>query len=299
MRVLVTGSHGLIGTALTERLEAEGHQVTRLVRGEAGPGRVAWDPAGGTIDSAGLEGHDAVVHLAGEGIGDHRWTDAHKARILDSRRTGTTLLAEALAGLSARPSVLVSGSAVGYYGDRGDEELTEQSGPGSGFLADVVRAWEDSTAAASEAGIRVVHLRTGLVMSAKGGALAETLPIFKAGLGGRLGSGRQWWSWISIDDEVGAIVHALTNSPVVGPVNLTGPAPVTNAEFTKTLGRVLGRPAALVVPKAALAIRFGREMTEEMLLASQRALPVRLTETGYPFTHRTLEAALRAVLHRP
>lgn len=299
MRILVSGSHGLIGSALVERLEAGGHQVTRLVRGEAGASQVRWDPAAGTIDQAGLEGHDAVVHLAGEGIGKHRWTADHKAKVLDSRRTGTTVLAEAMATLTAPPKVMVSASAVGFYGDRGDEELTEESGPGSGFLADVVRVWEDATSAALAAGVRVVRIRTGLVMSANGGSLGEMLPIFRAGLGGRLGSGRQWWSWISIDDQVGAIIHALNTEELSGAVNLTGPTPVTNAEFTKTLGHVLGRPAALVVPRLALAVRFGREMTEDMLMASQRALPTRLLATGFEFAHTTAEQALRAVLDRP
>lgn len=298
MRVLVTGSRGLIGTALIERLRAGGHSTTRLVRGTPQQGEVAWDPAAGTIDAAGLEDHDAVVHLAGEGIGDHRWTAAHKARVLDSRRFGTRLLTESLAALERPPAVLFSASAVGYYGDRGDEVLTEESTPGSGFLADVVREWEAATAPAADAGIRTVVARTGIVLSDRGGALAEMLPIFKLGAGGRLGSGRQWWSWISLDDHCAAIERALTDPALSGPVNCTSPNPVTNAEFTSTLGWVLRRPAIAPVPKLALSIRFGREMAEEMLLAGQRVLPARLEAAGFTFAHPDLTTALRAVLGR-
>lgn len=298
MRVLVTGSRGLIGTALIERLQSGGHRTTRLVRGAPGAGEVAWDPAAGAIDRAGLEGHDAVVHLAGEGIGDHRWTAAHKARVLDSRKAGTRLLTEALAGLDQPPAVLVSASAVGYYGDRGDEVLTEDSTPGSGFLADVVREWEAATGPATDAGIRTVLTRTGIVLSDRGGALAEMLPIFKLGAGGRLGSGRQWWSWISLDDHCSAIERALADTALSGPLNSTAPNPVTNAVLTSTLGRVLRRPAIAPVPKVALAIRFGREMAEEMLLAGQRVLPARLDAAGFTFAHPELEGALRAILGR-
>jgi uncharacterized protein (TIGR01777 family) len=296
MKILVSGSHGLIGTALIERLHAEGHAVARLVRGRADAGDVAWDPAQGVLDPADLEGYDGVVHLAGEGIGEKRWTTDQKAKILDSRVKGTTLLSETLAKVSAAPSVLVSGSAVGYYGDRGSETLTEDSSPGTGFLAGVARQWEASTAAAQAAGIRVVHLRTGIVLSSAGGALKETLPIFKFGLGGRLGSGRQYWSWIGIDDEVGAIVHALTHDTIRGAVNGTAPNPVTNAEFTRSLGKALGRPAFLVVPKPALAVRFGSEMAQDMLLSGQKALPVKLEATGYHFAHPDLAGALTATL---
>lgn len=298
MRVLVTGSRGLIGTALIERLRAGGHSTTRLVRGAPQAGEVAWDPSAGTIDAAALEGHDGVVHLAGEGIGDHRWTTAHKARVLDSRKAGTRLLTEALAGLDQPPAVLVSASAVGYYGDRGDEVLTEESTPGSGFLADVVREWEAATAPASDAGIRTVLARTGIVLSDRGGALAEMLPIFKLGAGGKLGSGRQWWSWISLDDHCAAIERTLTDSTLSGPVNCTSPNPVTNAVFTSTLGRVLRRPAIAPVPKLALSIRFGREMAEEMLLAGQRVVPARLEAAGFGFAQPELAGALRAILGR-
>ncbi|MDQ1403879.1 MAG: uncharacterized protein QOG03_2195 [Actinomycetota bacterium] len=300
MKILISGSHGLIGSALIDRLHADGHSTARLVRGQADVGDVSWDPAGGTLAPAAVEGFDGVVHLAGEGIGEKRWTAEQKAKILDSRVQGTTLLASTLAQLpeSGRPSVLVSASAVGYYGDRGSETLTEDSSSGAGFLAEVTRQWEASTAAASAAGIRVVHLRTGIVLSSKGGALKETLPIFKLGLGGRLGSGRQYWSWIGIDDEVGAIVHALTNDEVRGPLNATAPNPVTNAEFTKAVGKALNRPAFLMVPKAALAVRFGSEMVGEMLVGGQKVLPARLEATGYKFQHPTLAGALAATLPR-
>ncbi|MDQ6798512.1 MAG: TIGR01777 family oxidoreductase [Actinomycetota bacterium] len=297
MNVIVTGSHGLIGGELVSQLLSGGHQVTRLVRhGRSGPGEASWDPPAGTIDGAALEGHDAIVHLAGVGIGDHRWTDEHKAAVLDSRLQGTRLLTTTLAGLRQPPAVVASGSAVGYYGDRGDEELTEASEPGSGFLADVVRQWEAAAAPAVEAGIRVAYLRSGVVQSSRGGALKKQLPAFKAGLGGRLGSGRQWLAWIAIDDEVNAIRHVLDNAAIVGPVNLCAPTPVTNGEFTRTLGKVLHRPTALPTPTPALQLLFGREMVAEMLLGGQRVLPRVLESTGYAFAHRTLPSALAAIL---
>jgi uncharacterized protein (TIGR01777 family) len=290
MRVLVTGSSGLIGSALVTRLEADGHQATKLRRG------TQWDPEGGRCDPAALAGHDAVVHLAGEGIGDHRWSDAHKRRVLDSRVNGTGALARALAGLDQRPSVLVSSSAVGYYGNRGSETLTEESAPGDDFLSEVCTKWEAAAQPAAEAGIRLVLLRTGIVLAAGGGALAPLLPLFKLGVGGRLGSGQQYWSWITIDDEVEAIMHCLTNEQVRGPVNATGPEPVTNAEFASTLGKVLHRPALLPVPRFALAARLGGEAADVMLLAGQRVLPAKLEATGFRFRHRTLEEGLRSVL---
>jgi uncharacterized protein (TIGR01777 family) len=291
MRVLVTGSHGLIGSALSASLEGDGHEVRGLSRG------ADWDPEGGRIDPAVLDGVDAVVHLAGEGIGDHRWSDEHKRRVLDSRVNGTGALARAIAATDAgsQPKVFVSGSAVGYYGDR-QEAVSEESQSGQGFLADVCRQWEAATAPASEAGVRTVLLRTGVVLSPKGGALAKQLTPFKLGAGGKLGKGDQWLSWVSIDDEVGAIRHAIDHAGVVGPLNATAPNPVTNAEFTKTLARVLGRPAVLTVPSFALRAMFGKGMADEMLLAGQRVLPARLEATGYAFRHPTLEPALRAVL---
>ncbi len=299
MKVVITGSHGLIGSALASSLEGDGHEVTRLVRGQAsGANEIAWNPAAGTIDAGALEGHDAVVHLAGVGIGDHRWTDEHKAAVLDSRVQGTRLLTTTLAGLHHPPAVVASGSAVGFYGDRGDEELTEDSGPGTGFLADVVQQWEASAGSATEAGIRVAYLRTGVVQSANGGALKKQLLPFKAGMGGRLGSGRQWLSWIAIDDEVGAIRHVLDTPEIVGPVNLCAPAPVTNDEFTRTLGRLLHRPTAIPTPTPALQLLFGKEMVSEMLLGGQRVLPKVLESTGFVFANPTLAAALAAVLGR-
>jgi uncharacterized protein (TIGR01777 family) len=300
VKVAITGSHGLIGSALVTALEGDGHEVTRLVRGLAsGDHEVGWDPVEGAIDPDALEGHDAVVHLAGVGIGDHRWTARHKAAVLNSRVQGTGLLARALAGLDGPPAVLASGSAVGFYGDRGDEELDETSAPGSGFLADVVRQWESAAAPAAEAGIRVANLRSGVVLSAKGGALKKQLPAFKAGVGGRLGSGDQWLSWIAIDDEVGAIRHVIDHPEVAGPVNLCAPMPVTNGEFTRTLGKALHRPTAFPTPTPALQLLFGKEMVAEMLLAGQRVLPKVLEASGFAFAHPTLAEALAAELDRP
>ena len=255
-----------------------------------------WDPAAGRIDAAALEGHDAVVNLAGAGIGDRRWTAKHKAAIRESRVQGTGLLARTLASLDRPPAVLASGAAVGYYGNRGDEELTEESGPGTGFLSGVVQEWEAATAPAREAGIRVVTLRSGIVLSPRGGALQRQLLPFRLGLGGRLGSGDQWFSWISIDDEVGAIRHVLTNDDVEGPVNVTAPGPVTNAQFTASLGRALRRPTFLPTPTAALWLLFGREMVAEMLLTSHRVLPAVLTASGYSFRHPAVDAALADLL---
>ena len=296
MRVAITGSTGLIGTALVASLRGAGHQVTRLVRRPPGPGEVRWDPAAGTIDGAGLEGHDAVVHLAGAGIGDHRWTEAYKAEIRDSRVKGTTLLAEALAALERPPAVLASASGINVYADRGDEVLTEASPPGEGFLAGVVREWEAATDAASAAGIRVAHLRNAVVLSRRGGALRARLLPFRLGLGGRLASGRQWFSWISLDDEVAAIIHVLGDATVAGPVNMAAPSPVTNAEFTRALGRALGRPAVLRVPAAALAVLRGGELTREVVLASMRVVPGVLPATGFQFRHPTVDEGLRAAL---
>ena len=257
-----------------------------------GPTEVRWDPARGSVDAAALEGHDAAVNLAGAGIGDRRWTAKHKAAIRESRVQGTGLLARTLASLDRPPAVLASGSAVGYYGDRGDEELTEESGPGTGFLAEVVHEWEAATAPARDAGVRVATLRSGVVLSAEGGALKRQLLPFRLGLGGRMGSGRQWLSWISIDDEVGAIRHVLTHDDLSGAVNVTSPGPVTNAEFTRQLGRALHRPTLLPTPTVALWALLGRELVSEMLFASQRALPAALTASGYSFRYPAIDAAL-------
>jgi uncharacterized protein (TIGR01777 family) len=297
--IAVTGSGGLIGRALARRLQDEGHRVRRVVRSEGtGADEVRWDPLVGTIDSSALAGVDAVVNLAGEGIGDHRWTEAQKSRIRDSRVTGTTVLAEAMAALDPRPTVLLNASAVGYYGDRGDEVLTEASGPGSGFLTEVVQAWEAATGAAARAGIRTACFRTGIVLSADGGALAKQLPLFRFGVGGRMGPGTQWLPWIALDDEVGAIVHLLT-ADVEGPVNVSAPAPVTNATFTSVLGRVLGRPTLLPVPRFGPRLLLGRELADDLLFSSARMVPERLQANGYPFAHPDLEGALRSILGKP
>jgi len=298
MRIAVTGSTGLIGSALLPRLRSDGHDVVRLVRSTPkGPDEVRWDPAAGTIDTAALAGIDGAVHLAGEGIGTKRWSTEQKAKILDSRVKGTRLLAETMAGLDPRPSVLVSGSGIGFYGLRGDEVLTEESSEGTGFLAEVCRQWEAATAPAEQAGIRTVHLRTGIVLSGKGGALAKVLPLFKLGLGGKLGRGDQWWSWISLDDEVGLISHLLT-AEVAGPVNACTARPATNAEVTKAIGRVLGRPTVLPVPKFALGLVMGGGLTEEVILAGQRALPSVAEASGFAFAHPDLDSALRSAVGR-
>ena len=297
MRILVTGSSGLIGSALVRSLEADGHAVTRLVRRPpAGPREVTWDPGAGAIDGAALDGHDAAVNLAGAGLGDRRWTDDYKAKILDSRVGGTDLLARTLASLDHPPQVLASGSAIGIYGDRGDEELTEASAPGTGFLAGAVQAWEAATGPAQAAGIRVVHLRSGVVQGARGGALGRQLLPFKLGLGGRIGSGRQWLSWVAIDDEVGGIRHVIDHQTLAGPVNLTAPNPVTSAEYARTLGKVLHRPAVVPIPTPALQVRLGRELVSEMLLGGQRVLPAVLERSGYRFSHPDLHGALESTI---
>lgn len=298
MDVVVSGSHGFIGSALIPALAAAGHRPRRLVRSAAGDGEVAWDPDAGTIDAAALEGVGGVVHLAGVGIGDKRWTAEQKERIRSSRVKGTTVVAEALAGLTARPSVLVSGSAVGYYGDRGDEILTEDSTAGDGFLAEVVRAWEDATGPAADAGVRVVKLRSGIVQSPAGGALKKQLPMFKLGVGGPLGNGRQWVSWITLEDEIAAILHLLGDDSMAGPVNATAPDPVTSAALARALGTALHRPAVVPVPKAALSIVVGSQMADEMLTASQRVVPARLQAAGFAFRHPSVGPAMAALLER-
>jgi uncharacterized protein len=296
MNVLISGATGLIGSALVPELEAKGHTVTRLSRSRAGAGTIRWDPSAGTIDGD-LGGTEAVVHLAGESIAQGRWSPDKKRRILDSRVKGTRLLAEGIAALPEPPKVMVSTSAVGYYGDRGDEVLTEESASGADFLARVCREWEAAAEPARRAGIRVVYPRLGIVLSPEGGALGTTLPIFKLGGGGKIGSGRQWWSWVALDDVVGSIVHALTDEGVEGPVNVGSPNPMTNAEYTKVLGRVLGRPTVLPLPAPAARVMLG-EMADALLLASQRMEPAKLKATGYDFRHPQLEGALRHLLGR-
>ena len=297
LRIAMTGASGLIGASLTSLLRAAGHAVIPLVRRAPRHGEIGWDPAAGRIDSAALEGLDAVVHLAGESIGDRRWTAARKRRILESRTQGTGLLAGALAQLGRRPAILISASAIGYYGDRGDERLDERSAPGEGFLPLVTRAWEAATAPAEAAGIRVVRTRFGIVLSAEGGALARMLPPFRAGLGGRLGSGDQYMSPVSLDDLVAAVHHCIQDARLRGPVNVTCPEPVTNQAFTRTLAAVLHRPAILPVPRVALRLALG-EMVDELLFASARVEPAALLASGYRFRHPTVESALRHVLAR-
>ncbi len=297
MRVLVSGSRGLIGSALIPTLQLAGHDVGRLVRPgtPVRPGDVTWDPDRHSIDNA-AEGVDGVVHLAGEPILG-RWTAAKKQRISASRVGGTALIATALANLTRRPRVLVCASASGYYGDRGEELLTEESPPGSGFLAELCGAWEEAAAPARAAGIRVVHVRTGLALSAHGGLLGPLLLPFRLGLGGPIGRGRQYWSWIAIDDLVDVFRFALETNGLGGAVNAAAPNPVTNAEFSRTLGRVLRRPALLPVPPFALRLLFGREAADEAMLSGARLVPARLLATGFRFRYPELEAALRHVLN--
>jgi len=297
LTVAVSGASGLIGSALCSLLETGGHRVLPLVRKGRGEG-VAWDIRRGEVDAQALEGVDGVVHLAGKPISGIRWTREKKKAILESRKAGTELLSRALAGLERKPRVLVSGSAAGIYGNRGSEILTEASGPGKGFLAEVCKAWEAATGPAARSGIRVVKLRTGMVLSPAGGALGTMLLPFKVGVGGRLGSGRQYVSWIDLDDEVGLIYHALATPGLRGVVNATAPYPVTNASFTDTLGRVLGRPTLIPVPALAVKALFG-EMGEALLLEGARILPEKAETSGYQFRYPALEDSLRFQLGRP
>lgn len=297
MDVVVSGATGLVGSALSKELEDKGHKVIVLSRSKpSSDDTIRWDPSRGQIDASRLEGIDAVVHLAGENIVG-RWTPEKKRRIRDSRVQGTRLLAETVAGLSEKPRAMVCASAIGYYGDRGNELLREESEPGGAFLSEVVKEWEAAAAPAREAGVRVANLRFGVVLSAEGGALGTTLPIFKLGLGGKVGSGRQWWSWVALDDVAGAIIHALENESVEGPVNVVAPNPMTNAEYTKVLGDVLNRPTLFPLPAPAARAMLG-EVADELLLASARVEPAKLKETGYEFRYPELEDALRHLLAR-
>lgn len=289
MKVVVTGASGLIGSALIPMLEAAGHEPVPLRRGPA------WDPERGLLEASVLDGADAVVHFAGENVAGGRWTAEQKRRIRDSRVNGTLAIARAAAALPRTPAVFVSASAIGYYGDCGDELQTEHSSPGKGFLAGVCKEWEAATAPAAEAGIRTVRLRFGVVLSAHGGALARMLPPFRMGLGGPVGSGRQYVSWITLEDAAAAALHVILNSGLDGPVNVVSPNPVTNAEFAHALGHALGRPAVMPVPAIALKLAFG-EMAKEVLLASQRVEPRQLLASRFPFRWARLEDALRAVL---
>jgi len=291
MRILVSGSHGLVGKALINSLRSDSHEIVRLVRGKpSSAAEVEWHPNEGRLDAATLEGVDAVVHLAGESIASGRWTDEKKRAIRDSRVKGTALLSDALARLSRPPSVFVSASAIGYYGNRGDELLTEKSAPGDDFLANVCVEWENATIPTIEKGIRTVHARFGIILDAKEGALAKMLTPFRMGIGGRIGDGKQWMSWIDIEDVVNGLKF-LIESSVGGPVNFVAPNPVTNAEFTKTLGRVLSKPTLFPVPAFGARLAFG-EMADALLLSSQRVKPGVLQDFAYP----TLDSALRHLL---
>jgi uncharacterized protein (TIGR01777 family) len=297
MKIVISGASGLIGTQLVAKLSQGGHEVIRLVRRSPKSGEIQWNPKSGTLDAAALEGADAVIHLSGAGIGDKRWTAGYRKEILDSRTDTTALLAKTIASLSRKPSVFLSGSAIGIYGARNDEQLTEVSTHGTGFLADVCEQWEAAAKPAVDAGVRTVYLRTGIVLSPKGGALKKLLPLFKLGVGGKFGNGKQWQSWISIDDEIGAIEYLLTAN-VSGAVNLTAPNPVTNAEFTKVLASVLKRPAIVPVPTFAPKILLGGELADALLFTGQRVIPAALNASGYTFKHTTLESALRSLLSK-
>lgn len=297
VRVGITGSTGFIGSALVGHLRDAGHDVVPFVRRAAGPGEVSWDPAAGQLRPADLSGLDAVVHLAGAGIGDRRWTDAYRRTLVESRTRSTNLLSEAIAAAPDGPRILLSGSAVGYYGTTGDEVLDETSPHGSDFLARLCCDWEASTATAEAAGVRVVHLRTGIVLGAGGGVLAKLLPLFKLGLGGRFGRGDQWMSWIALDDEVRAIEHLLTSS-ARGAHNLTAPVPVTNAELTATLASVLHRPAVLTVPRFAPRLLLGADRANALLFTGQRVVPRALMDDGFVHRHPELRPALQQILGR-
>lgn len=297
MKIVVSGASGLIGTQLVAKLSQSGHEVIRLVRRSPKAGEIQWNPKTGMLDAAALEGADAVIHLSGAGIGDKRWTSGYRKEILDSRTDTTALLAKTIASLSRKPSVFLSGSAIGIYGARSDEQLTEVSTHGTGFLAEVCEQWEAAAKPAVEAGVRTVYLRTGIVLSPKGGALKKLLPLFKLGVGGKFGNGKQWQSWISMDDEIGAIEYLLTAN-VSGAVNLTAPNPVTNAEFTKVLASVLKRPAIVPVPTFAPKILLGGELADALLFTGQRVIPAALNASGYMFKHTTLESALRSLLSK-
>lgn len=297
MKILITGSSGLVGTALLPSLKAKGHQVQRLVRSapDKAAGEIEWNPERRMMSADSLEGAEAVIHLAGENVAEGRWTDEKKKRIRESRVKGTQLLSETLAQLHSKPQTLISASAIGFYGDRGDEVLTEQSASGSDFLSEVCREWELATKAAAQAGIRVANLRFGVILSAEGGALKKMLTPFKLGLGGKIGSGKQYISWITLDDAIGAIAFALETESLRGPVNVVTPQPVTNLEYTKTLGRVLSRPTVFAVPAFGARLAFG-EMADALLLSSQRVEPARLKEAGFEFQYPELEGALRHIL---
>ncbi len=297
MRILVGGSTGLVGTELVKYLTSRGHEVTRLVRKKPNSNErcVVWNPSQGTIDAAGIEGFDAVIHLGGDNIAHGRWTAGKKRLIRDSRVISTQLLASTLAGLSQPPKVFVCASAIGFYGDRGDDVMTEQSQPGPSFLSTTCCEWENATAPASKAGIRVVNVRIGVVLTPKGGALQKMLTPFKLCVGGRVGNGRQWWSWIALDDLVRVLEHATVTESLSGPVNGVAPGTVNNRTFTKLLGRVLRRPTIIPMPAIVVSVLLG-EMGDELLLGSTRVVPQRLEESGFQFSYPTLEPALQHLL---
>jgi uncharacterized protein (TIGR01777 family) len=296
MLVAVTGASGLIGSALVRSLRADGHDVRRLVRRDpSAADEVRWDPVRRLLDPGDLAGADAVVHLAGAGIGDHRWTDDYRQQIRASRVDGTETIAAAIAALDDKPRVLLSGSAVCYYGDTGENEADESSPRGSGFLAEVVDAWEAAGAAAEQSGVRVVHARSGVVLSAAGGALGKVLPLFRVGLGGRLGSGRQWMSWIALPDHVAAMRWLLSHDDITGAVNLTAPEPVRNRDYTKAIARAVHRPALAAVPAPVLRTALGG-FADEGVLVSQRVVPTRLERNGFAFTYADVDSALGAVV---
>ena len=297
MKIIISGASGLIGKPLVKKLSLAGHEVVQLVRRTPNANESRWNPATGQIDASVIDGADAVIHLSGAGIGDRRWTTKYKQELVESRTKSTALLASTIANCAKKPGVFLSGSAIGIYGPRGDEELTEQSSNGSSFLADICKQWEAAAKPAVDAGVRTVYLRTGIVLTPLGGALKKQLPLFKLGLGGKFGDGRAWQSWISLDDELAAIEHLLT-AKVSGAVNLTAPNPVTNADFTKTLARTIKRLAILPIPKFGPQLLLGAELADALLFTGQRVMPAELLKSGFVFKHSTIEVALRALLNK-
>ena len=292
MKIAIAGGSGLVGSALIPILQSDGNQITRLVRSSPKPGEIEWHPNQDKVSALSLEGFEAIINLAGENIAGGRWTDDQKRKIRDSRMNGTHLLSEAIAQMKSKPRVFICASATGIYGDRDDETLDEQSESGGGFLAGVCREWEQATEPASKAGVRVVNLRMGPILARDGGMLSKLLTPFKMGMGGKVGSGKQYISWVALDDAVNAIKLAIDDESIHGPINIVSPNPVTNEEFTKTLGHVLNRPTALAMPAFAARLAFG-EMADEMLLASQKVMPKRLSQAGFQFQYPTLESAMR------
>lgn len=297
MKIIVTGASGLIGKPLVKILRKHGHEVVQLVRRTAQANESQWNPATGQINASVIDGADAVIHLSGAGIGDRRWTAKYKQELLESRTKTTALLASTIANSAKKPSVFLSGSAIGIYGPRGDEELTEQSSSGSSFLADICKQWEAAAKPAVDAGVRTVYLRTGIVLTPLGGALKKQLPLFKLGLGGKFGDGRAWQSWISLDDELAAIEYLLTAN-ISGAANLTAPNPVTNAEFTNSMARTLKRLAILPIPKFGPKLLLGGELADALLFTGQRVMPIELQKSGFTFQHQTIDIALRALLNK-